>query len=456
MESYKFLFDLALILLSTKALGLVSQKFKMPQVVGALLAGLLLGPGGIGLITQTEYIEQTAEVGVVILMFCAGLETDVSEMKKTGKASFVIAMVGVIIPLIGGYLTALAFNREGLISSDAVDSVFLQDVFMGVILTATSVSITVETLKEIGKLKTPAGNAILGAAVIDDILGIIALTVITSMANKSVSLWIVLLRIAGFFVFCAVFGYMFYRFFVAFSARYGRARQRHAIIAFVFGLAMAYCAERFFGVADITGAYIAGMIISRTQNEAYLASRFEVLSFLYLSPIFFASIGLKVVLPDMSVNIVLFAAVLALVAILTKIVGCGVGARICKFDKHESLQIGVGMISRGEVALIVASKGSALGLIGTQFIGPVIIVVIVTTIITPILLKPVFLIGEEKKREKSSMNIYGEAKASSWIEETYNELEAYREGGLPNVNDAGDNRGKRGGTSKLPSKNENM
>ena len=443
MESYKFLFDLALILLSTKVLGLVSQKFKMPQVVGALLAGLLLGTGGIGLITQTEYIEQTAEVGVVILMFCAGLETDVSEMKKTGKASFVIAVAGVIIPLIGGYLTALVFNREGLISSDAVGSVFLQNIFIGIILTATSVSITVETLKEIGKLKTPAGNAILGAAVIDDILGIIALTVITSLANKSVNIWIVLLRIAGFFVFCAVFGYIFYRFFVAFSARYERARQRHAVIALVFGLVMAYCAERFFGVADITGAFIAGMIISRTQNEAYLASRFEVISFLYLSPIFFASIGLKVVLPDMSVNILLFAVVLALVAMLTKVLGCGAGARLCKFDNHESLQIGVGMISRGEVALIVADKGAEMGLIGTQFIGPVIIVVIVTTIITPILLKPVFLREKEKKLEKPSMDICNDANESSWIADRYNELEAYREGGLNNVKNADDCGGRR-------------
>ena len=442
MESYKFLLDLALILLSTKVLGLVSRKFKMPQVVGALLAGLLLGPAGIGLITQTQYIQDTAEVGVVILMFCAGLETDVKQMKKTGKASFIIALIGVIVPLIGGYLVALFYNRPGMIESDATCPVYLQNIFIGVVLTATSVSITVETLKEIGKIKTDAGNAILGAAVIDDILGIIALTLITSMADSSVKISTVLLKIAGFFVFCAVAGYIFYRFFQAFSARYRRPRQRHAIVAFVFGLLMAYCAEEFFGVADITGAYIAGMIISTTQNEEYLASRFDVLSYMYLSPIFFASIGLKVVLPSMNMTVVMFAVVLSLVAILTKVIGCGLGAKICRFSSRESLQIGVGMISRGEVALIVASKGAGLGLMGSDVMGPVVIVVIVTTIIAPILLKPAFAdrktaVARAKKPALSGAGApasEARPKASSeWLVSDYEQLEAYREGGLNNT-----------------------
>ena len=147
METYKFLLDLALILLSTKLLGLVTRKFNMPQVVGALLAGLILGPGMFNVISQTDFIQKTAEVGVVVLMFCAGMETDVTELKKSGKASFVIALIGVIVPLIGGYLVAAAFNRPGLLESDATCSIFLQNVFIGVILTATSVSITVETLK---------------------------------------------------------------------------------------------------------------------------------------------------------------------------------------------------------------------------------------------------------------------------------------------------------------------
>lgn len=396
METYEFLLDLALILLSTKFLGLITRRFNMPQVVGALLAGLLLGPGMFNIISQTDYIMQSAEVGVVMLMFCAGMETDVSELKKAGKASLVIAMIGVAVPLIGGYAVAFMFNRSGIIESDAGASLMLQNAFIGVILTATSVSITVETLKELGKLKTKAGNAILGAAVIDDILGIVALTIITSMADSSIHIGIVLLKIAGFFLFAGIAGYGFYRFYNHWSGHSEKGLERHAIAAFVFCLLMSYVAEQFFGVADITGAYIAGMIISLTQKEKYLSSRFSVLSFLYLSPIFFASIGLKVVLPDMNAQIVGFAVALTLVAILTKVVGCGIGAKMFHYSNVEAVQIGVGMISRGEVALIVASKGAALGLMGSQFMGPVVIVVIITTIITPILLKPVFHLPAEK------------------------------------------------------------
>lgn len=391
MESYKFLLDLALILFCTKMLGLFTRRINLPQVVGALLAGLILGPGILNVISQTDFINESAEIGVIVLMFCAGLETDIPQLKKTGKASLLIAVLGVLVPLVGGTAIAWIFNRPGLIVSDAAcNNAFLEDVFIGVILTATSVSITVETLKEIGKLSTNAGNTILGAAVIDDILGIIALTLITSLADSSVKISIVLLKILGFFIFAAVFGYIFYRLFRMWSESSDKGLQRHVIVAFVFCLIMSYVAERFFGVADITGAYIAGMVLSLSDKESYLSKRFGTLSYIYLSPIFFASIGLKVILPSMSATIIIFAVVLTLVAMLTKLIGCGLGAKICRYTTRESVQIGVGMISRGEVALIVASKGAALGLLGSEIMGPVVIVVIATTIITPILLKPVF------------------------------------------------------------------
>ncbi len=390
MDTYKFLLDLALILLSTKVLGLVSSKFFMPQVVGALLAGLILGPGVLDVISQTDFINKTAEVGVIVLMYCAGMETDVEELKKSGKASIVIALMGVIIPLAGGYAVAMFFNRPGLIETDAACSVFLQNVFIGVILTATSVSITVEALKELGKLKTRAGNAILGAAVIDDILGIIALTVITSLADSSVKVWVVLLKIVGFFAAVIVAGFLFYQFFTRWSRKSERGKRRHVIVSFVFCLLMAYMAEEFFGVADITGAYLAGVIISLTIKKDYIMSRFDTLSFLYLSPIFFASIGIKAALPKMTSAVIIFSVVLTIVAILTKMAGCGLGAKLCRYDNDQALQIGVGMISRGEVALIVANKGEALGLMDQYLMGPIVIVVIITTIIAPILLKPVF------------------------------------------------------------------
>ena len=207
METYNFLLDLALILFSTKILGLLTRRLQMPQVVGALLAGLILGPGMFNIISQTDFIHSSAEIGVIVLMFCAGMETDVDELKNSGKASLIIATLGVIVPLIGGFAVAHFFNRPGMIESDATSSILLQNIFIGVILTATSVSITVETLKELGKLKTHAGSTILGAAVIDDILGIIALTIITSMADSSVNIGVVLLKIVAFFVFAGVAGF---------------------------------------------------------------------------------------------------------------------------------------------------------------------------------------------------------------------------------------------------------
>ncbi len=386
--SYHFLLDLALILLSTKVLGLITKKFKMPQVVGALLAGLILGPAVLNILKETDFIVQMSELGVIVLMFTAGLETDIRELKKTGLASFVIALIGVIVPLVGGFAVAYFFNDGS--ATDASASVFLQNVFIGIILTATSVSITVETLKEMGKLNTRAGNAILGAAIIDDILGIVALTIITSLADTSVNVAIVLLKVVGFFVFAAAVGVLFYFLFNKWVKYYNKDKRRFVIIAFVFCLLISYCAEVFFGVADITGAFIAGLVISNVQRSNYIAARFETMSYMLLSPMFFASIGIKVVLPNMTGSIILFSVLLAIVAVLTKVVGCGLGAKICRFSNKESLQIGVGMISRGEVALIVASKGAALGLMSSTFFGPVVITVVFTTIVTPILLKLVF------------------------------------------------------------------
>lgn len=400
MSSYSYLLDLAIILLFTKVLGLLTKRVQMPQVVGALLAGLILGPAGFGILSETSFIHEIAEIGVIVLMFCAGMETDIKELKASGKASFVIALCGVIVPLVGGFAAAYFFNKPGMIVSDADASVFLQNIFIGVILTATSVSITVETLKELGKLKTRSGNAILGAAIIDDILGIIALTVVTSLADSSVKLGTVMLKIVGFFVFAGVVGFIFYRLYKNWVDTAKKELHRHTIIAFVFCLLMSYIAEEVFGVADITGAFIAGLIISNVRRSDYLQSKFDTISYLLVSPVFFASIGLKVVLPEMSGSIVGFAVVLTIVAILTKVVGCGLGAKMCKYQNYQAKRIGVGMISRGEVALIVASKGASLGLLGTAFLGPIIIVVVITTIITPVFLKVVFRPGTAPAQEQ--------------------------------------------------------
>lgn len=414
---YKFLLDIAIILASTKILGLFTKKVNMPQVVGALLAGVILGPACVGVLTETDMIQNMAELGVIVLMFCAGMETDIEELKRSGKASFVIALLGVIVPLVVGGGVAYLFINNGYIdTSDVTSSVFLQSVFIGVILTATSVSITVETLKELGKLKTKSGNAILGAAIIDDILGIIALTIVTSLADTSVNIAVVLFKIVLFFVFCGVVGVIVYYAFKKWCEISGKGMHRHAIIAFVICLVMAFCAEHFFGVADITGAFFAGLIISMTQKDQFIASKFDVLSYLLLSPIFFASIGLKVELPKMGPAIIAFAAVITIVALLTKIIGCGLGAKVCGYKNYQALRIGVGMISRGEVALIVASKGAAVGLMSNNIMGPIIIVVVITTIITPILLKPVF--------NKEIIPIEGDVS----LADNYKKIDEYRTG----------------------------
>lgn len=384
MLSYEFLFDLALILISTKLFGLITKKVRMPQVVGALVAGVILGPAVLNVLSETEFIQKLAELGVIVLMFTAGLETDINQLKKTGKASFIIAVLGVIIPLVGGFFIASIFNKGNDVNT------ILQNVFIGIILTATSVSITVETLKEMGKLNTRAGNAILGAAIIDDILGIIALTITTSLADPSINVIMVLAKIVMFFIFAGFAGYLFHWAFIKLDERYQRDLRRFVILAFVFCLLLSFCAEEFFGVADITGAFIAGLVISDSNRSKYLNSRFETLSYMLLSPIFFASIGIKVQLTAMTKTIFIFAILLLLVAILSKVFGCALGAKLCRYSNREAIQIGTGMISRGEVALIVANKGIAMGLMLPEFLAPVVIVVVVTTIVTPILLKVVF------------------------------------------------------------------
>ncbi len=373
--STHFLMDIAIILIFTKVLGLITKKFSMPQVLGALIAGLILGPAGVNLLHETHFISSMAELGVIILMFSAGLETDLHELKKCGKASLIIALFGVAVPLLGGMVAAVFFNQN-----------IMENIFIGVILTATSVSITVETLQEMGKLKTASGTAILGAAIIDDVLGIIILTVIISMNNPlSPPVAIVLLKIVAFFVIALISGIGFYYLFQWLSQREGKKR-RIPVFAFAFCLLLAFAAEKF-DVADITGAYIAGLILCNTVSSHYIGNKIEVLSYMILSPIFFASIGIKTSIGTMNGEIILFTVILLGVAILTKVIGCGFGARICGYTKDESLKIGIGMISRGEVALIVANKGAAVGLMPQRFFAPIILVVIITTLITPVLLR---------------------------------------------------------------------
>ena len=395
MESYSFLLFLAIIMISTKILGLFTRKIHMPAVVGALVAGVILGPSCLNLITLTGdtgvFLEQMAEIGVILLMFNAGLETDLSELKKNGVASFVTALIGVIVPLIGGFRGDAFFFHTDFSDYDEV----LKAVFVGVVLTATSVSITVETLREMGKLKGKVGTTILGAAVIDDIIGIIVLTIVTSLKDTSVSPITVVLKIVLYFVFIAVLIFVLTKLKVFVEEQ--DEKRRTAIICVALCFILSYISEEYFGIADITGAYFAGLMLCTMKVGPYVARRCEIPSYLIFSPVFFASVGLKVTLGGMDASIWIFAIILLVIAILSKVVGCGLGAKICGCTGKEAFQVGIGMISRGEVALIVAQKGYASGMLDDVLFAPIVLVVIVTTLITPILLKLVMKDNDSEK-----------------------------------------------------------
>ena len=395
MESYSFLLFLAIIMISTKILGLFTRKIHMPAVVGALVAGVILGPSCLNLITLTGdtgvFLEQMAELGVILLMFNAGLETDLSELKKNGVASFVTALIGVIVPLIGGFLGHAFFFHTDFSDYDEV----LKAVFVGVVLTATSVSITVETLREMGKLKGKVGTTILGAAVIDDIIGIIVLTIVTSLKDTSVSPITVVLKIVLYFVFIAVLIFVLTKLKVFVEEQ--DEKRRTPIICVALCFILSYISEEYFGIADITGAYFAGLMLCTMKVGPYVARRCEIPSYLIFSPVFFASVGLKVTLGGMDASIWIFAIILLVIAILSKVVGCGLGAKICGCTGKEAFQVGIGMISRGEVALIVAQKGYASGMLDDVLFAPIVLVVIVTTLITPILLKLVMKDNDSEK-----------------------------------------------------------
>jgi len=267
-----------------------------------------------------------------------------------------------------------------------------KNIFIGVILTATSVSITVEALREMGKLKTKTGTAILGAAIIDDIIGIIILTMLISFGDASVNVIQVIVKILLFFVAAIVVGLGANFMFKKICEKHGRRRRRMPIYSFVFCLLMAYGAEKIFGVADITGAYMAGIIISNislcnTTLSEYVTEKVEVTSYLLLSPIFFASIGIKATVGQIDMHMILFASALLAVAVISKMGGCGLGAKMCGFSNKDALRVGTGMVARGEVALIVADRGVSAGLMSADLLTPIIILVIATSLLTPILLK---------------------------------------------------------------------
>jgi Kef-type K+ transport system membrane component KefB len=373
----RFILDLILILVVTNIGGLLSAKLKQPSVLGQILAGLIIGPAVLNLVEPSTFISNFAEIGVILLMFMAGMETNIIEMKKSAGSSTVIALVGMIVPFVLGFLTIkLMFSHEGI----------YQAVYSGVILTATSISITVQTLRELGKLKEKTGVNILGAAIADDIGGIILLTLVVGMSDptKGSNPLIIILKVVVFFVLIFISA----RLIKHFMARYSNRLSNYitpSSIALICCLIFSYLAE-MFQIATIIGAYSAGLIFSIIPNNRRIELELNTICYLVFTPVFFANIGLAVSVENIS-SVILPSLVITIVAIISKVLGAGLGAKLVRFSTNESLQIGIGMIPRGEVAIITANLGRNAGMINDNIFTAIIIMSIATTVITPIMLK---------------------------------------------------------------------
>ena len=391
----KVLLSIVLILIFTKIGGIISRKLKMPEVLGALIAGVILGPVVLNIVQYDDNIKLLSNLGVIMLMFLAGLETNVKEFKKAGLSSFIIAVAGIILPLVLGTLGAYMFFHN-----------FWENIFVGVILTATSVSITVETLKELGKLNTRAGINILGAAVIDDILGLILISIVlavaqTSGSNTSTSgtlpIIYVLIKII-LFCLLSIIGVVYLPKYINKFTSHIKPSREFLTFSIAFAILIAFIAESL-GIAAITGAYICGLMLSLLNHKEYLERNVKAISSGFLSLIFFASVGIEANLKGINLEVILITLVMFIIAVVGKVIGCGSAARLLKMSKSESVQIGAGMISRGEVAIITANIGLQKGIISEKIFLPTLIVVILTTIITPILLKLAFSHKIEKSIE---------------------------------------------------------
>lgn len=376
MESkLAFLLHIGVILLAANIGGIISKRFKQPAVLGQILVGLVLG---MGIIEKTDTISHLAEIGVIFLMFIAGLETDVNELKASGKSSSLIALGGIITPFI--------FVAGGIY---LVTSNLLASVFMGVIATATSVSISVQTLREIGQMRSKQGIGILGAAIIDDVIGIILLTVIIGLVKPGAnnSLLIVVGKIVMFFIMTFIVGYILIKILGKISKK---INIEDSIVAYaiIFCFILAYFSEEL-GVAAITGAYFAGVVFSMTTHRHKLSHEVNKISSVMFTPIFFVAIGLGVDIKS-AISAFSIGIILVILGALGKIIGCGFGAKVSGFDGKEALQIGVGMVPRAEVAIIIANLGVAIEIISRQQLAAVIMMVLITTLVTPSLLKWTF------------------------------------------------------------------
>lgn len=375
-----FLFDLVVLLIVASVGGYLARKISQPTILGQIIAGVIVGPAVLGIVQNTEVVASFAEVGVILLMFIAGLETDVEDLKASGKASLLIAFGGVVMPVL------MAVATLNFIKPDAMMS---EKIFVGVILTATSVSVTVQVLRELKQLQSKVGVAILGAAIIDDVLGILMVTVVVGMVQPEANAGIfqTIIQIIGFFVFTALVGIAFVRLM---KKHHSRLSSGNRILSFalIFCFVLSVIAEKL-GVSAVIGAYFTGIVFSSTTYRNRVSKEVQKLGYALFIPIFFAHIGLSVRFSGVKEGVILSLAMIV-IAVLSKIIGCWIGAKACHFSAKESLQVGIGMIPRAEVALIVTNLGVKLGILGQDILNASILVVLASTLITPVILKASF------------------------------------------------------------------
>lgn len=387
-DPVRYLLDLAIILFAAKLFSTAGKKIGIPEVVGEILAGLLVGGAVLGIVKESDFLDKMAEIGVIMLMFEAGLGTNLQELKKSGLKATLVACLGVLVPMILGTLLFMCFYGFDAPGTER----FNRGLFIGTIMSATSVSITVAALKELGKLNDKVGTTIVSAAIIDDVIGIIVLTVVIGLSGRggaSEGVGSVLLKVVLFFAAAIGSGFLVYKGMAWLDRRYTHQR-RIPIISLCYCFALAYAAETFFGIADITGAYVAGVILCNLADRDYIERRVDISSYMIFAPLFFAGIGLKVTFGAMNTTLVFFSIGFVAIALLGKVIGCGGCARMLGFDRRDSLRIGTGMMTRGEVALITAQKGLSVGLLTADFFTPVILLILVSSVITPILLKKLY------------------------------------------------------------------
>lgn len=391
MQYYDILLPLAMILICSKFLSKLCVKLNLPQVVGMLLSGVLIGlinyiPNQT-ILTQssTDGLGFLAKIGVILIMFSAGLETDIKQIKSVGAPAMIITVAGVVVPMGLGFLTACIFNGGFHTGYEHM----LDNLFYGVILTATSVSVTVATLKELGRLNSRIGSTIIAAAIIDDIIGVIVLSFVISMKGgngQSANPIKVIIMTGLFFVAAAVCGTIVMHLLKRIEKRY----PHHRLLP-IFSIAVcfffSYASEKWFGVADITGAFAAGLFLSRNPESGYIDRKSDIMGYMIFTPVFFANIGMTVKFNSINTDMLVFGVFFILAGIAGKLLGCAGASLLCKYSPKDSFRVGVGMMARAEVALVCAQKGVENGMINSAIMPFILILIILSSFVTPMLLK---------------------------------------------------------------------